>query len=211
MRKVFTWEDTARDWQNIFAMFINPYPSQRNCCGKFLCFFFCYSLMHHENRLEIFPYGALPSPLENLANWPSPSPLENPIPSVGLVWIFSGTTHSVRQATEKHKKTILSFPENIHENLVSLPTCTSFWMISWFSKHFTHWNEPNKCPAKENLVGWRRAKEVGRREIQVLSMHAGTSKTDFVTRTAFQSISSRGSCRPSEGSPRPCADFFCYI
>ena len=30
--------------------------------------------------------------------------------------------------------------------------------------------------------------------------------------TAFQLIIlSRGSCRPSEGSPRPCANFFCYI
>ena len=103
---------------------------------------------------------------------------------------------------KKTKKTILSYPENIYEHLVSLPTWTSFLVISWFSKNFAHWNEPNKCPAKENLVSWRRAKEVLRREIKILSMHVGTSKTDFVARTAFQLILS------SRGSPRLRANFF---
>ena len=41
-----------------------------------------------------------------------------------------------------------------------------------------------------------------RREIKILSMHAGTSKTDFVARTAFQLILS------SRGSPRLRANFF---
>ena len=39
--------------------------SQIHCRGKFLCFFLSYSLAHHKNPLEIFPYGAPPSPLEN--------------------------------------------------------------------------------------------------------------------------------------------------
>ena len=42
--------------------FIVFYILQMNCCGKFLGFFLCYSLTHHENPLEIFPYGALPFP-----------------------------------------------------------------------------------------------------------------------------------------------------
>ena len=40
------------------------------------------------------------------------------------------------------------------------------------------------------------------REIKILSMHVGTSKTDFVARTAFQLILS------SRGSPRLRANFF---
>ena len=48
--------------------------------------------MHCENPLEIFPCGAPPSPREiRQIDPPSPSPLENPILSVGVVWIFSGT------------------------------------------------------------------------------------------------------------------------
>ena len=38
---------------------------QINCCGRFLCFFLSHSLARHKNPLEIFPYGAPPSPLEN--------------------------------------------------------------------------------------------------------------------------------------------------
>ena len=49
--------------------------------------------MRHENPLEIFPYGAPPSCWKMRQIDPPPSPLENPIPSVGVVWIFSGTTH----------------------------------------------------------------------------------------------------------------------
>ena len=42
--------------------------------------------------LEIFPYGAPPLPIGKLGKLPPPPQLENPIPSVGVVWIFSGTT-----------------------------------------------------------------------------------------------------------------------
>ena len=56
-------------------------------------FFLCYSLTHHENPWEIFPYRAPLLPTGILGKLiPPPSLLENPIPSVGLVWIFSGTT-----------------------------------------------------------------------------------------------------------------------
>ena len=52
--------------------------------------------MRHENPLEIFPYGEPPLPAGKLGKLtPPPSPLENLIPSVGLVWIFSGTTHCI--------------------------------------------------------------------------------------------------------------------
>ena len=34
-----------------------------------------------------------PSPHWKIRQIDPPSPLENPIPSVGVVWIFSGTTH----------------------------------------------------------------------------------------------------------------------
>ena len=62
--------------------FVVFYILQINCRGKFWGFFLCYSLTHHENPLEIFPYGAPPFP-----------PQENPIPSVVMAWIFSETTY----------------------------------------------------------------------------------------------------------------------
>ena len=50
-------------------------------------FFLCYSLTHHENPREIFPYGAPLLPTGILGKLtPPPSPLENPIPSVVVVW-----------------------------------------------------------------------------------------------------------------------------
>ena len=55
-------------------------------------FFLCYSLMHHKNPQEIFRYDAPLLPTGILGKLTAPSPLENPIPSVGVVWIFSGTT-----------------------------------------------------------------------------------------------------------------------
>ena len=62
----------------------------RNCYGKVLCFFFVILL--HKNPREIFPYGAPLLPTGILGKLtPPPSPLENLIPSVGVVWIFSGT------------------------------------------------------------------------------------------------------------------------
>ena len=50
-------------------------------------FFLCYSLTHDENPREIFPYGAplLPTGIFGKLT-PPPSPLENPIPSVVVVW-----------------------------------------------------------------------------------------------------------------------------
>ena len=103
--------------------------------------------------------------------------------------------------------------KNTKKNYLKLPrkylwkSCFTTHLNFFFSdfmifQNFAHWNEPNKCPAKENLVSWRRAKEVLRREIKILSMHVGTSKTDFVARTAFQLILS------SRGSPRLRANFF---
>ena len=47
-------------------------------------FFLCYSLTRHENPLEIFPYGDPPPPPHwKIRQIDPPSPLENPIPSVG--------------------------------------------------------------------------------------------------------------------------------
>ena len=56
----------------------------RNCYGKVLCFFFVILL--HKNPREIFPYGAPLLPTGILGKLTPPSPLENPIPSVVVVW-----------------------------------------------------------------------------------------------------------------------------
>ena len=59
---------------------------------NFCVFSLLPSNMRHENHLEIFPYGEPPLPTGKLGKLTPPSPLENLIPSVGVVWIFSGTT-----------------------------------------------------------------------------------------------------------------------
>ena len=46
-------------------------------------FFLCYSITGHENPQEIFPYGDPPAPHWKIRQIDPPSPLENPIPSVG--------------------------------------------------------------------------------------------------------------------------------
>ena len=96
IRHVFAWEVTPRDWQNIFAMFINPYPSQINCRGKFLCFSFVTLLRVTKTLWKYFPMGYPHLRTEKLGTLtppPPPSPVENQMPSVEVVWIFYGTTH----------------------------------------------------------------------------------------------------------------------
>ena len=68
--------------------------SQINCHGKVLCFFFVITLLRVTRTLwKYFPM-VTPRPHWKMRQIDSPSPLENPIPSVGGgVWIFSGTTH----------------------------------------------------------------------------------------------------------------------
>ena len=73
---------SPRDWQNIFAMFIHPYPSQINCRCKFSCFFFV-TLLRVRRTLPTWKLVKLTPP---------PFPWENPIPSVGVAWIFPGTS-----------------------------------------------------------------------------------------------------------------------
>ena len=62
-------------------------------------FFLYYSITGHENPQEIFPYGDPPAPHRKIRQIDPPSPLENPIPSVGVggggVRIFSGTAQVI--------------------------------------------------------------------------------------------------------------------
>ena len=62
--------------------------SGKNCHGKFL-FFLCYSLMCHENPLEIFPYGAPPFALGKLDKLtPVPSGKSTPfcVGGMNILW-----------------------------------------------------------------------------------------------------------------------------
>ena len=62
-------------------MFIHPYPSQINCRFKSFVFFLCYSLTSQENPPHL-----------KISQIDPPFPWENPIPSVGVAWIFPGTS-----------------------------------------------------------------------------------------------------------------------
>ena len=71
-------------------MFINPYPSQTNCRGKLLCFFFVTLLRVTKTLWKYFPMGYPHLRTEKLGTLTTLSPLENHIPSVRVVCIFYG-------------------------------------------------------------------------------------------------------------------------
>ena len=73
-------------------MFINPYPSQINCRGKFLRFFFV-TLLRITRTLWKYFLMVHPPPHLKIRQIHHPLPLENLIPSVGVVYGYFPEPH----------------------------------------------------------------------------------------------------------------------
>ena len=78
-------------------MFINPFPSQINCRGKSLCFFFVTLLRVTKTLWKYFPMGYPHLRTEKLGTLTTPPPpptppgKSDPFRRSGMV--FYGTTH----------------------------------------------------------------------------------------------------------------------
>ena len=103
----FSRERTLQGTDN--AMFINPYPSQINCCGKFLCFFLLLSYASWKPSGNISLWStSLPTGKFGKLTLPFPPGKSDPFCGGGtdIFWnhTFSQTGH------RKTQKNYLKFP-----------------------------------------------------------------------------------------------------